>query len=152
MRIFESMAIAGKACDASCYNAKYDKCDCICLGVNHGKGLASAQAYMASLTAEELASKELAICPEKAPKGTRKTAKRVTDTVTNITYDSLYQCGKELAHLISPDQSRFDTRNWYRLVRKFPDRFTVLVDPATVPTTDPKTAPTTGSNTDPNTA
>lgn len=25
-------------CDAKCYDAKHDKCSCICYGLNHGKG------------------------------------------------------------------------------------------------------------------
>jgi hypothetical protein len=25
-------------CDARCYNAKHPKCDCVCGGVNHGRG------------------------------------------------------------------------------------------------------------------
>jgi hypothetical protein len=30
-------------CDAKCYNAKGDKCTCICGGRNHGAGLAQAR-------------------------------------------------------------------------------------------------------------
>ena len=29
----------GRRCDARCYNAKSAACDCICRGMNHGKGL-----------------------------------------------------------------------------------------------------------------
>lgn len=29
-------------CDAKCYDAKDDKCDCICGGRNHGQGLRKA--------------------------------------------------------------------------------------------------------------
>lgn len=29
-------------CDAKCYEAKEDKCDCVCGGRNHGKGLEKA--------------------------------------------------------------------------------------------------------------
>jgi hypothetical protein len=29
-------------CDAKCYEAKEDKCDCVCSGRNHGKGLKKA--------------------------------------------------------------------------------------------------------------
>jgi hypothetical protein len=29
-------------CDARCYNAKHDPCNCICRGANHGKGLTVA--------------------------------------------------------------------------------------------------------------
>lgn len=31
-----------RRCDARCYNAKSDTCDCICGGKNHGRGLATA--------------------------------------------------------------------------------------------------------------
>lgn len=31
-----------RRCDARCYNAKHDKCTCICGGLNHGKGLQQA--------------------------------------------------------------------------------------------------------------
>lgn len=30
-------------CDAKCYNATHDKCDCICRGMNHGKGIDKAR-------------------------------------------------------------------------------------------------------------
>lgn len=33
-----------RRCDAKCYNAKGDKCTCICGGANHGKGLDQAMA------------------------------------------------------------------------------------------------------------
>ena len=29
-------------CDAKCYNASHPKCECICRGINHGKGLQTA--------------------------------------------------------------------------------------------------------------
>lgn len=29
-------------CDERCYNAKGKKCDCVCGGINHGKGLTRA--------------------------------------------------------------------------------------------------------------
>jgi len=29
-------------CDAKCYNAEHEKCDCICGGANHGAGLCRA--------------------------------------------------------------------------------------------------------------
>lgn len=31
-----------RRCDERCYDAKHEKCDCICRGMNHGKGLAQA--------------------------------------------------------------------------------------------------------------
>lgn len=34
-------AITGR-CDARCYNAKGKKCNCVCGGVNHGKGINEA--------------------------------------------------------------------------------------------------------------
>jgi len=30
-------------CDAKCYDAKHDHCQCVCGGVNHGKGIEKAQ-------------------------------------------------------------------------------------------------------------
>ena len=30
-------------CDSNCYEAKHPECDCICMGMNHGKGLKIAQ-------------------------------------------------------------------------------------------------------------
>lgn len=41
-----------KKCDARCYDATHEKCDCICGGMNHGVGLHQAQA-----NTEELAKK-----------------------------------------------------------------------------------------------
>lgn len=41
-----------RRCDESCYNAKFQKCNCICGGVNHGKGEAHAMEH-----AEELSAK-----------------------------------------------------------------------------------------------
>ncbi len=32
-----------RRCDATCYNAKHDKCRCICGGKNHGKGFEQAK-------------------------------------------------------------------------------------------------------------
>ena len=31
-------------CDSNCYDAKSAPCECICQGMNHGKGLARAKA------------------------------------------------------------------------------------------------------------
>jgi hypothetical protein len=31
-----------RRCDAKCYNAEGDKCDCVCGGMNHGAGLSKA--------------------------------------------------------------------------------------------------------------
>lgn len=35
-------AIGERRCDAKCYEAECVECDCICGGVNHGKGLEKA--------------------------------------------------------------------------------------------------------------
>lgn len=39
--VYNSEGCQGR-CDAKCYEAAHPHCDCICGGVNHGKGLASA--------------------------------------------------------------------------------------------------------------
>jgi len=39
--VYNSEGCVGR-CDASCYNAKHDKCVCCCGGMNHGKGLQQA--------------------------------------------------------------------------------------------------------------
>lgn len=36
-----SDGIVGR-CDAKCYDASHDKCDCICGGMNHGVGMVGA--------------------------------------------------------------------------------------------------------------
>lgn len=41
IRVFENGKCIGR-CDASCYNAKHEKCVCCCGGRNHGKGLDAA--------------------------------------------------------------------------------------------------------------
>jgi len=38
-----------RTCDASCYNAGRPECECVCGGVNHGKGLKRAQANTAKI-------------------------------------------------------------------------------------------------------
>lgn len=38
-----------RRCDAKCYDAMGPECDCVCGGVNHGKGLAEAQANVQEL-------------------------------------------------------------------------------------------------------
>jgi len=40
MRMLKGMTTEGKIgyCDAKCYKAKHDKCQCICEGRNHGCG------------------------------------------------------------------------------------------------------------------
>ena len=43
-------------CDAKCYNAKSKKCKCVCLGLNHGKGLEKAQ-YMTAKNRDLILSK-----------------------------------------------------------------------------------------------
>lgn len=42
-----------RRCDAKCYDAKGPDCDCVCGGMNHGKGLETAQRNTAE-RAEEL--------------------------------------------------------------------------------------------------
>lgn len=44
-------------CDAKCYDAQSDDCDCICGGKNHGAGLERARANTAELAGAELAAK-----------------------------------------------------------------------------------------------
>lgn len=44
-------------CDAKCYDAQSDECDCICGGKNHGAGLDRARANTAELAGAELAAK-----------------------------------------------------------------------------------------------
>ncbi len=44
---------SGGRCDAKCYDAKDANCDCVCGGLNHGKGLKSA-IQNTSLYAEEM--------------------------------------------------------------------------------------------------
>lgn len=39
--VYDSKGCRGR-CDARCYNAKGDKCTCICGGLNHGNGRAKA--------------------------------------------------------------------------------------------------------------
>lgn len=39
--VYNSEGCVGR-CDARCYNAKHENCNCICGGANHGKGLAKA--------------------------------------------------------------------------------------------------------------
>lgn len=41
IRVIENGKCVGR-CDASCYNAKHDKCVCCCGGRNHGVGLQQA--------------------------------------------------------------------------------------------------------------
>jgi hypothetical protein len=41
--VYNSDGCVGR-CDAKCYNAKGDKCECICGGANHGVGLKQADA------------------------------------------------------------------------------------------------------------
>jgi hypothetical protein len=40
--VYNSDGCVGR-CDAKCYNAKVEGCDCVCGGANHGVGLAKAQ-------------------------------------------------------------------------------------------------------------
>lgn len=52
-----SSGVVGR-CDARCYNADGDVCDCVCGGANHGKGygqaVANVRACMEQLVAEAL--------------------------------------------------------------------------------------------------
>jgi len=41
LAVYNSNGCVGR-CDASCYDAKHDKCVCICGGRNHGKGYIQA--------------------------------------------------------------------------------------------------------------
>ena len=41
-------------CDAKCHNATQPRCTCICGGVNHGVGLARAQANMLAFAPEKV--------------------------------------------------------------------------------------------------
>ena len=41
-----------RRCDAHCYDAKHDKCDCICGGRNHGVGLRKAADQVAEIAGE----------------------------------------------------------------------------------------------------
>ncbi len=41
LRRDKSGAVTGK-CDAGCYLAMSKKCNCVCAGINHGKGLREA--------------------------------------------------------------------------------------------------------------
>lgn len=36
--IYDSQGNCIGQCNAKCYNAKHEKCDCVCGGKNHGKG------------------------------------------------------------------------------------------------------------------
>lgn len=47
-------------CDAKCYEAQHPDCDCVCGGINHGKGLMCAQA-----NAQEIAQEVLSKYPDK---------------------------------------------------------------------------------------
>lgn len=50
-------AIEGR-CDAKCYNAKSEHCDCICGGLNHGAGRQAAIDNTRRLTKEHVAEIE----------------------------------------------------------------------------------------------
>lgn len=36
------MQLETQRCDANCYNAQHEKCECCCGGMNHGKGIEKA--------------------------------------------------------------------------------------------------------------
>lgn len=46
--VYNSDGCVGR-CDAKCYDADSDECDCICGGKNHGAGLAAARENTAEL-------------------------------------------------------------------------------------------------------
>lgn len=49
--VYTSRGCIGR-CDANCYNAKTDRCSCVCGGRNHGAGIdAAAQITREALTA-----------------------------------------------------------------------------------------------------
>lgn len=54
--VYDSDGCVGR-CDARCYNAKHDHCNCVCGGKNHQKGFAQAVENV-----RELAEKELDAC------------------------------------------------------------------------------------------
>ncbi len=41
-------------CDAQCYSARRPRCDCICGGINHGVGLAKAQAATPAIAEDHI--------------------------------------------------------------------------------------------------
>lgn len=43
-----------RRCDAKCHNAKGNKCNCICGGRFHGKGIKQARKELTSKTREEI--------------------------------------------------------------------------------------------------
>lgn len=53
-------------CDAKCYEEKEDKCDCVCGGRNHGKGLKKAlentKEYSEEMIEEYVKSRGAKIC------------------------------------------------------------------------------------------
>ena len=46
--VYNSQGVVGR-CDAKCHNAQHSKCECICGGMNHGKGLGQAMANVQDL-------------------------------------------------------------------------------------------------------
>lgn len=48
-----SSGIYGR-CDAKCYGAHWPDCDCVCGGMNHGKGYEAARDNTAALAGERL--------------------------------------------------------------------------------------------------
>lgn len=51
-----------RRCDARCYNAEGGECDCVCGGVNHGKGYAAAAENTAQFAIEKLKEYEASGC------------------------------------------------------------------------------------------
>lgn len=51
--VYNSEGCVGR-CDARCYEATHDKCDCICGGANHGAGFDQAEANVRAYTEAKL--------------------------------------------------------------------------------------------------
>lgn len=54
----DSNGVVGR-CDARCYDAKQERCRCVCGGRNHGKGLATAIEVTSKMVLEEFKTEEL---------------------------------------------------------------------------------------------
>lgn len=65
--VYNSEGCVGR-CDGRCYDAKHEKCTCICGGKNHGKGKAQAVA-----NTQELAESWVERAAEKSGSGLQTT-------------------------------------------------------------------------------
>jgi len=54
LAFYDSQGLIGR-CDEKCYNALLPKCQCVCGGLNHSKGLSEARENIKDLTEQELA-------------------------------------------------------------------------------------------------